>query len=184
MRHAGPVRRELGVRTAFNLCGPLANPAAPQRQLVGVADPAAARHVAEVLHALGTERAFVVHGDRVDELPLDDTGVIYDVTPDGVERRTVTSADTGLPRAETAELAGGDPDLNARLIRDVLERSDRGPRRDVVALNAGAALVVAGRARDLREGVELALATIDSGSGASFMARLRERTNSVPEPVR
>jgi anthranilate phosphoribosyltransferase len=183
MRHAGPVRRELGVRTAFNLCGPLANPASPRRQLVGVADPAAARHVADVLHALGTERAFVVHGDRVDELPLDDTGVIYDVTPDGVERRTVTGADSGLARAETSELEGGDPVENARLIAAVLDCSDRGPRRDVVALNAGAALVVAGRASDLQGGVQLALSTIETGAAADFVARLRDRAAAQPEPV-
>jgi anthranilate phosphoribosyltransferase len=184
MRHAGPVRRELGVRTAFNLCGPLANPASPGRQLVGVADPAAARHVADVLQALGTERAFVVHGDRVDELPLDDTGVIYDVTPNGVERRTVTGADTGQSRAETTDLVGGDPAENARLIVAVLEGTDRGPRRDVVALNAGAALVVAGRASDLRDGVELASSTIDGGAAADFLARIRDRATAQPEAVR
>jgi anthranilate phosphoribosyltransferase len=184
MRHAGPVRRELGVRTAFNLCGPLANPAFPRRQLVGVADPAAARHVADVLHALGTERAFVVHGDRVDELPLDETGVIYDVTPDGVQRRTITATDTGLPRAQTTALSGGDPEHNARVIMDVFEGSDRGPHRDVVALNAGAALVVAGRAGDLPEGVELALMTIESGAAAGLVVRLRDRSTAQPEPVR
>jgi anthranilate phosphoribosyltransferase len=184
MRHAGPVRRELGVRTAFNLCGPLANPAGLRRQLVGVADPAAARHVADVLHALGTERAFVVHGDRVDELPLDDTGVIYDVTPDGVERRTVTSEDTGLARAETTALAGGEPADNARVIEAVFDCSERGPRRGVVALNAGAALVVAGRASTLREGVELALRTIETGDAQGFLGRLRDRAMPQPEAVR
>jgi anthranilate phosphoribosyltransferase len=176
MRHAGPVRRELAVRTAFNLCGPLANPAFPRRQLLGVGDAAAARHVAEVLLALGVERAFVVHGDRVDELPLDGTGVIYDVTPAGVTRRTVTPEEAGLPRAETALLAGGEPAQNAALIVAILQGTERGPARDVVALNAGAALVVAGLADDLRDGVDLALTTIASGAALDRLQRLRIRS--------
>jgi anthranilate phosphoribosyltransferase len=175
MRHAGPVRRELGVRTAFNLCGPLANPASPARQLLGVGDAAAARHVAEVLRALGAERALVVHGDRVDELPLDGTGVIYDVTPAGITRRTVGPEDVGLHRADTAELAGGEPEENAALILAILRGEERGAPRDVVALNAGAALVAAGRAEDLRDGVDTALATIRSGAALDRLERLRLR---------
>jgi anthranilate phosphoribosyltransferase len=179
MRHAGPVRRELAVRTAFNLCGPLANPAFPKRQLLGVGDPGAARHVAEVLHALGVERAFVVHGDRVDELPLDGSGVIYDVTPDGIARRTVTAEDAGLPRADTSTLVGGMPDQNAALIVSILQGREVGPPRDVVALNAGAALVAAGRAGDLREGVEQALALIASGAAHDRLERLRLRSSAT-----
>ncbi|MDP8905069.1 MAG: anthranilate phosphoribosyltransferase, partial [Chloroflexota bacterium] len=95
MRHAAPVRRELGVPTSFNLLGPLANPAGVRRQVVGVADPRAARRVAEALHALGAERAFVVHGDGIDELPLDGSGVLYDVSASGVRRRTVDAAALG-----------------------------------------------------------------------------------------
>jgi anthranilate phosphoribosyltransferase len=176
MRHAGPVRRELAVRTAFNLCGPLANPAFPRRQLLGVGDPGAARHVAEVLHALGVERAFVVHGDRVDELPLDGSGVIYDVTPDGIARRTVVPQEAGLPSADTAQLAGGDPARNAALIVAILQGRERGPARDVVALNAGAALVAAGLAGDLREGVDLASSLIESGAALDRLERLRRRS--------
>lgn len=175
MRHAGPTRRELGIRTAFNLCGPLANPAGARRQLVGVADPESARRVADVLRALGTERAFVVHGERVDELPLDGSGIVYDVTQDGVTRLTVTPEDVGLPRAETEALAGGDPARSAAIIEGVLRGADTGPARDVVALNAGAALVVAGRAETLREGVALALETISSGAAQERLERLRAR---------
>jgi anthranilate phosphoribosyltransferase len=175
MRHAGPTRRELGIRTAFNLCGPLANPAGARRQLVGVADPEAARRVADVLRALGTERAFVVHGERVDELPLDGSGIVYDVTRAGVARLTVSPEDVGLPRAETEALAGGDPARSAAIIEGVLRRTDTGPPRDVVALNAGAALVVAGRAGTLGEGVALALETIASGAAHERLERLRDR---------
>jgi anthranilate phosphoribosyltransferase len=175
MRHVGPVRRELAIRTAFNLCGPLANPAFPRRQLVGVGDPDAARHVAEVLHALGVERAFVVHGDRIDELPLDDSGVVYDVSAAGVVRRTLTAAEAGLPRADTTALAGGEPLVSAAIIESVLRGTQTGPARDVVLLNSGAALVVAGHADDIRDGVALALRAITSGAALDQLERLRAR---------
>jgi anthranilate phosphoribosyltransferase len=173
MRHAGPVRLELGVRTAFNLIGPLANPARPRRQLVGVPDAAAAGSVAAALYELGTERAFVVHGERLDELPLDGSGVIYDVSPDGIERREVTAADHGLGAADTDDLRGGDGEANAALIESILDGVETGPARDVVLLNAGAALMVAGRARDLRGGVELAAETVASGAARERLERLR-----------
>ena len=137
MRHAGPVRMELGVRTAFNLIGPIANPARPRRQLMGVPDENAARKAAATLQALGSERAFVVTGDRIDELPLDDSGVIFDVTPDGVVRIEVTAADHGLPRSPTDELRGGDATANAATIEAILDGRETGPRRHVVVLNAG-----------------------------------------------
>jgi anthranilate phosphoribosyltransferase len=179
MRHAGPVRLELGVRTAFNLIGPLANPAQPRRQLVGVPESAAAERVAEALYQLGSERAFVVHGDRLDELPLDDTGVIFDVSPAGVERRPVTAADHGLAPAPTAALSGGDSAANAALILAILEGREHGPAHDVVILNAGASLLVAGRADDLRSGVELARQTIASGAALERLQRLRHRARDL-----
>jgi anthranilate phosphoribosyltransferase len=175
MRHAGPVRRELGVRTAFNLCGPMANPALVKRQLMGVPDEVSAERVAQVLHALGIERAFVVHGDLIDELPLDDSGVYFEVTPDGIRRHTVTAEDAGLRHAPTTALAGGDGAANAAIIRAILDGAEHGPRRDVVALNAGAALVVAGRADTIRQGAELAIETIRSGAAAELLARLQAR---------
>ena len=143
MRHAGPTRREIGVRTAFNLLGPLTNPAGATRGLIGVGDAAIAPKVAEVLLRLGTERSFVVCGAGVDELPLDGTGVIYDVTPAGIERREVDPEAVGLRRAKTSSLGGADPAANAALVEGVL-RGEPGARRDVVLLNAGAALVAAG----------------------------------------
>ena len=173
MRHAGPVRMELGVRTAFNMIGPLANPARPRRQLVGVPDPAAAESVAAALFELGTERAFVVHGERLDELPLDGSGVIFDVSPEGIVPRSVSAVEVGLGEADTEAFKGGDSEENARLIVRILEGAERGPRHDVVALNAGAALVVAGRADDLRDGVELAAETIASGAAREQLERLR-----------
>ena len=133
MKHAGPTRREIGVRTAFNLLGPLTNPAGARRQVIGVADPAAAPRLAEVLRLLGVERAFVVHGDGLDELPLDGTGVLYDVTPAGVERRTVDPREAGLGSATTSELAGGTPDENAAIVEAVLDGGTRPAARRRVA---------------------------------------------------
>ena len=175
MRHAGPVRRELGVPTCFNLLGPLTNPAGVRRQVMGVADPRAAARVAHVLHALGAERALVVHGDGMDELPLDDTGVVYDVSPSGVRRRRVSAERLGLQRAAREELRGGSAAENATLIVGVIGGTDRGPRRDVVLLNAGAALLAAGRARSLAEGVRLAARSLDAGEAARLLDRLRSR---------
>ena len=136
MKHAGPTRREIGVRTAFNLLGPLTNPAGTARQVIGVGDPAAAPRIAEVARLLGTERTFVVHGDGVDELPLDGTGVLYDVTRDGIDRTTVDPLSVGLRSAATARLAGHARGERADR-RDDPER-EPGVRRDVVTLNAGA----------------------------------------------
>ncbi len=174
MKHAGPTRREIGIRTAFNLLGPLTNPAGARRQLVGVADPVVAGSLAEVLHALGTDRAFVVHGERIDELPLDGSGVLYDVRPEGVTRREVRSSEYGLAVASTEALVGGAPAENARRIEEIFDGA-HGPLRDVVLLNASAALVVAGRVSDLGGGVALAAQTIDTGQARGLLGRLRAR---------
>jgi anthranilate phosphoribosyltransferase len=184
MKHAGPTRRELGVRTAFNLLGPLTNPARVSRLLVGTGDPSAAPKLAEVLRILGAERAFVVHGAGVDELPLDGSGVLYDVTPEGVERREVDAAALGLGRASTGKLAGGTPAENATIVETIL-RGEPGARRDVVLLNAGAALVVAGVVDDLAAGIDRAALTIDAGLASELLAALREerRTADAAGPV-
>jgi anthranilate phosphoribosyltransferase len=167
------------VGTAFNLIGPLANPARPRRQLVGVPTEAAARSVAGVLAELGSERAFVVNGDRLDELPLDGSGVVYEVAPDGVTRWTVDAPEVGLSTAETDAFGGGDGEANAALIRAILEGGERGPCHDVVALNAGASLFVAGRVDDLRQGVELAIETIRSGAAGDRLGRLRDAAGAA-----
>jgi len=183
MRHAGPTRRELGIRTAFNLCGPLANPAFPRRQLVGVADPTSARTVAEVLHALEVERAFVVYGERVDELPLDGSGIVYDVRPEGITKLAVKPEEVGLPWAATDALVGGDPEHNAALIEAILGGRRDGPPSDVTVLNAGAALVVAGRVESIAEGVELARASLASGAAVETLRMLRARVAAAPAPA-
>jgi anthranilate phosphoribosyltransferase len=173
MKYAGPTRREIGVRTAFNLIGPMTNPAGARRQVVGVGDPAAAPKMAEVLRLLGSERALVVHGAGVDELPLDGSGVMYDVTPAGVTKRSVVAAELGLTAAPLSALAGGAPAENAALVEAVLAGKP-GPHRDVVLLNAAAAFVAAGRAAGLGDGITLAARTIDSGAASAQLIRLRE----------
>lgn len=172
MRHAGPTRREIGVRTAFNLLGPLTNPAGARRAVIGVGDAEAAPRIAEVARILGTERTCVVHGAGVDELPLDGSGVLQDVTSGGIEIRAVDAETLGLGAAPTSALAGGTAAENAEII-ERLFAGETGPRRDVVLLNAGAALLAAGRTADLRAGIELARATLDGGEPARLLARLR-----------
>ena len=172
MRYAGPTRREIGVRTAFNLLGPLTNPAGTRRQLLGVGDAALAARMAEVVQRLGTERTFVIHGDGVDELPLDGSGVLYVITDDDIQRHAIDASALGFKRAATSKLAGGTPDENARLTEAVL-RGEPGIRRDVVLLNAGAALLVAGVVGQLEEGIERAALTIDAGLAAELLEALR-----------
>jgi anthranilate phosphoribosyltransferase len=173
MKHAGPTRREIGVRTAFNLLGPLTNPAGTTRQLLGVADPVAAEKIAAVAALLGTERTFVIHGDGIDELPLDGSGVLYDVRPSGVERRSIDASTLGLRRTPTSKLAGGDAQTNAR-ISDSILRGEPGALRDVVLLNAGAAFLVADAVESLEAGIERAALTIDAGLALELLASLRE----------
>jgi anthranilate phosphoribosyltransferase len=186
MKHAGPTRREIGVRTAFNLLGPLTNPAGARRQVVGVADPAAAPRLAEVLRLLGVERAFVVHGNGLDELPLDGSGVLYHASTEEVVRHVIDAKALGLPSAPTSALAGGDPATNARLIEAILH-GESGARRDVVLLNAAAALLAAGRVEKLEEGLDLAALTIDAGLGTQLLDGLRAEkraADAAPPPAR
>jgi anthranilate phosphoribosyltransferase len=187
MKHAGPTRREIGVRTAFNLLGPLTNPAGARRQVVGVADPTVAPRLAHVLRLLGVERAFVVHGDGLDELPLDGSGVLYHASPDEVVRHEIDAKKLGLAAAPASALAGGDPATNARLLEAVLH-GESGARRDVVLLNAGAALLAAGRVEQLEAGLELAALTIDAGLASQLLEALRaekraaDAVRPAPEP--
>jgi len=184
MRHAAPTRREIGVRTAFNLLGPLTNPAGTTRQLLGVADARAAGRFAEVVHRLGTERTLVVHGAGVDELPLDGTGELYEVTPDGVVHRLVDAVALGLRATATSRLAGGGAATNARYVEAIL-RGEPGSRRDVVLLNAGAAFLAAGAVESIEDGIERAGLTIDAGLTAQLLDRLRDerRRSDAAKPA-
>ncbi len=172
-RHAALPRKELGVRTAFNLLGPLTNPARPEAQVVGVPRAELAPFVARCLQRLGTKRAWVVHGSGLDELTLAGPTTVAEVDGESLRSFTISAEDAGLAAAPLEALRGGDPQANAAIARDVLAGAP-GPRRDVVLLNAAAALVVAGRAKDLREGARLAAAAIDDGRVSALVERVRE----------
>ena len=170
MRAVGPIRRELGFRTLFNLAGPLSNPAGTRRQLVGVYDPRWLMPVAEALRRLGSISAWVVHGsDGLDELTVTGPSEVAILTADGVERRIVTPEDAGLPRAALADIQGGEPADNAAALVRLLE-GETGAYRNIVLLNAAAALIVAGKAANLPAGVALAAAAIDGGRARALLA--------------
>ncbi len=172
MRHAAVPRRELGTRTIFNVLGPLASPALVRRQAVGVGDPSLAPKMAEVLHRLGHERALVFHGDDgLDELSITGPSTIYDVSPTGVREYRLDPRDLGIPRARAEDLLGGDPPQNAGLLREVLDGSP-GPRRDIVALNATAALIALGRASTWESGLQMASEAIASGRARARLQQL------------
>lgn len=181
MRHAAPVRRELGIPTVFNLLGPLSNPAGVRRQVLGVADPALAETLAEVLRARGAVRAMVVTGgDGLDELTTTTTSTVIEVREGEVERRAVDPASLGLPLASPDRLRGGDAAANAGIARRVLA-GEPGPHRDIVLLNAAAAIVVAGLADDLAAALPRAAESIDSGAAAGVLDRL-VAVSRAPEP--
>jgi anthranilate phosphoribosyltransferase len=177
-RHVAPARVELGTRTIFNLLGPLSNPARAKRQLVGVFAPEWVRPMAEVLGRLGAERAWVVHGAGLDELTTAGRTQVAALEDGRVETFEIDAAALGLPPARIADLKGGDPAHNARLMCALLEGA-RGPLRDVVLLNSAAALVVAGRAADLGEGLTLAAHAIDSGAARKVLQDLVTLTNGA-----
>ncbi|HMF98678.1 MAG TPA: anthranilate phosphoribosyltransferase [Vicinamibacterales bacterium] len=172
MRHAGPVRRELGIRTAFNLLGPLTNPAGAVRQLVGVPRPEFTELLARALALLGARRAWVVHGaDGIDELTTTGYTKISECRDGAVNTFYLHPADVGLPKAPLGALQGGDARENAEVIERILD-GEGGPARDVVLLNAGAALLIAGAARSVEDGIAMASRAIDSGGARQTLQRL------------
>ena len=175
-RHAGPVRRQVGVPTVFNFLGPLVNPARARYQLVGVSDPAMAEKMAGVLGANGSRRAMVVYADDgLDELSVTSPSTVVELSGDGTDYELHTwrldPSDLGLSRATLADLVGGDAAFNAAAIRAVLG-GERSAHRDIGVLNAAAALVVAGRAADISSGMALANRSLDTGDAAGVLERM------------
>jgi anthranilate phosphoribosyltransferase len=178
MRYVAPVRREIGVRTLFNIIGPLSNPAGAHRQIVGVPRVELLALVANALSRLGCERAAVVHGNGgLDELSLAGENRVAEWTGAEVIEYPIDPAAFGLDRRPNADLAGGDAPRNAELVRRVLD-GERGPHRDVVTLNAALALVIAGAADDLPMGMRVASASIDDGSAREKLDALVKATNA------
>jgi anthranilate phosphoribosyltransferase len=178
MRHVGPTRVELGMRTIFNLLGPISNPAGATRQLVGVFATNWVTPIAEVLGKLGSERAWVVHGDGLDELTTTGTSFVAELKAGRVDTFEVTPEMAGLARARLTDIKGGEPAENAVRLRALLA-GETGPLRDIVLLNAAAALIVAGKVADLRAGVELGAAAIAAGKARRALERLVAITNEA-----
>jgi anthranilate phosphoribosyltransferase len=184
MRHAGPTRKELGVRTAFNLLGPLTNPAGASRQLVGVPRPELTELVARSLGLLGSERAWVVHGaDGLDEISTTGYTKISECRDGSVNTFYLHPSDVRLPKAPPEALRGGGASDNAGIARDVLAGAHGAPR-DIVLLNAGAALFIAGRASSIADGLLHAADALDSGRAAEVLAALVRVSNMAPEIAR
>ena len=178
MKHVMTARQEIGCRTIFNILGPLANPAGAQAQLLGVYHPDLTGTLAEVLRILGLSRAMVVHGSGLDEITTTGDTVIAELSKGAIRTYTIRCEKYGIAPAQPADLAGGDAQQNARIIRDLLQ-GGRGAARDIVLMNAGAAIYVGGLARDLHEGIYLAAASIDSGSASARLDALMDATRGV-----
>jgi anthranilate phosphoribosyltransferase len=178
MKHWAPVRAELGIRTIFNVLGPICNPANVRRQIVGVYARELIEPIANVLKNLGAEHVWVVHGhDGMDELTTTGSTSVAELKNGEIRVFEITPADAGLQPARLSDLVGGDAEVNAAAIRRVLA-GEQGPFRDIVVLNAGAALVVAGLAENLEAGVAKAAAAIDSGAARAALERLIEVSNA------
>jgi anthranilate phosphoribosyltransferase len=172
MKHAGPARAELKVRTAFNLLGPLTNPAGANVQLVGAPSVRAAELMAETLAALGLQRGFVVHGmDGLDEISTTGETMVLEIRGGAISQSTVTPEDFGLPRAVPEDLKGADKAANCCIARDILA-GEKGPKRDIVLANTAAALVACSRASSLRDGTSRAAELIDSGAALGKLDEL------------
>ena len=181
MKHAVTARREIGIRTIFNALGPLANPAGATAQLVGVYRRDLTRMLAEALHRLGCRRAMVVHGsDGMDEITTTGETYFCELRTGDFREGTMHPEDFGVPLARGEDLLGGTAQENAKLILEILG-GQPGPRRNVVLLNAGAALYTAGAARDLPEGIEMARRSIDEGKAMATLRKVARHTQTLPE---
>jgi anthranilate phosphoribosyltransferase len=179
IRFVMPTRQELGTRTIFNILGPLTNPAGVKRQLTGAFAPEMIRPMAETLAALGSERAWLVHGgDGTDELSIAGPSRVAALEDGRIEEFEVTPEDAGLPRHPFEAILGGTPEQNAEAFRDLLDGAE-GAYRDAVLLNAAAALLIAGKANSLPEGVEMARESIDSGTARAKVEALAKLTQAA-----
>jgi anthranilate phosphoribosyltransferase len=176
MRHVIPVRSELGFRTVFNLLGPLTNPAGARRQVVGVPSSRFVEPLARALGALGAERAWTVHGEGMDELTTTGETEVAEWKDGAVRLFRITPEAVGLKRAALADLTGGSPEENAAALRELLD-GKAGAYRDIVLLNAAAGFLVGDKVETLREGVELAAQSIDSGAARAALEKLIEVSN-------
>lgn len=176
MKHVAPVRRQLGVRTVFNMLGPLVNPAGTKRQVIGVYDGSLLVTLAEALKELGAEEVMVVSGaDGMDEITSVSTTRVAHLRNSRIEYYTLSPEELGMKRAKLEDLKGGDAETNAKIIEKILAGEERGAKRDIVVMNAAAALMVGGKTKDLLEGIKLAEEILDNGSALANLNKLREQ---------
>ena len=179
MKYVGAIRRELGFRTVFNILGPLTNPASPKLQLLGVYDDYLVEPLAQVLVSLGVKRGMVVYGmDKLDEISVSAPTKICEIRDGWFRTYVITPEQFGIERCVKAELQGGTPEENAQITRDILSGA-KGPRRDAVLLNAGAALYIGGKAGSMKDGIELAREIIDSGKALETLKKVIEVSNRL-----
>ncbi len=177
MKYVGPIRKELGVRTVFNILGPLTNPASPAMQLLGVYDEYLVEPLAQVLVSLGIRRGMVVYGmDKLDEISLSAPTKICEIKDGWYKTYTITPEDFGFERCTKDDLKGGDPAENAKITLAILN-GEKGHKRNAVLLNAGASLYIGGKANSFREGVALAAEIIDSGKALEVLTKFIEVSN-------
>ena len=177
MKYVAPIRRELGIRTVFNILGPLTNPAGANMQVMGVYEEALVEPLAEVLSNLGVKRAMVVYGqDGLDEISLSAPTTVCEVKDGSYISYTITPEQFGMTRCQKEDLIGGSPEFNAKITRDIL-RGVKGPKRDAVLLNAGAAIYIAGRTKTMQEGIDLATQLIDEGKALTKLEEFIKETN-------
>lgn len=177
MKYVGAIRKELGIRTVFNILGPITNPAKPAMDILGVYDRSLVEPLARVLHSLGAKRAMVVHGEDVlDEISISAPTFICELDNGEYKSYTIAPEDFGLARAKKSDIVGGAPAENAQITTDILKGAP-GPKRDIVLLNAGAGLYVAGKAASLGDGVKLAAKLIDSGAAYEKLEQMKKESN-------
>ncbi len=180
MRFIMPIRKSIPHRTIFNILGPLSNPAGVEKQLIGVFDPAYAVKMAEALKKLGSRRAMVVSSlDGLDEISVSDRSEAVILKRGALEKVTIDPAEFGIERASFDEIKGGDAAENAKITRSILSGESKGAKRDIVLINAAAALIVDGKARDLKEGLQIARETIDSGRAKEALEKIVKVSNSL-----
>lgn len=178
MKYVGPIRKELGFRTVFNILGPLTNPASPKTQLLGVYDEYLVAPLAQVLISLGVTRGMVVYGqDKLDEISLSAPTSVCEIKDGWYRAYTIQPEDFGFARCEKADLVGGSPVENAAITKAILSGQEKGHKRNAVLLNAGAALYLDGKAETMAEGVKLAARLIDSGAAMQTLEKLIEVSN-------
>ena len=177
MKYVGAIRKELGFRTVFNILGPLTNPGSPSMQLLGVYDEYLVEPLAQVLISLGVKRGMVVYGqDKLDEISMSSPTTVCEFKDGWFKSYVIAPEDFGFERCSKAELVGGTPEENAKITLDILN-GEKGPRRNAVLMNAGAALYIGGKAETMKEGVELAAKLIDSGEALKTLQGLIEVSN-------